>query len=157
VEATWEYDVYFENIGTTDGYFLDDFQFSDKGGPDTFGFRLVMFANQGAIGEIKVEHNRQATGGSYVIEPPLPAGTIALGKWHHFKQNVKFTFADPGGKVEYTLTVDKAATPAFQKQYDGIARADATLVRFAAMPFVFNKEKSAGLKIYWDNQVVDIK
>jgi hypothetical protein len=125
-ETTWEYDVFFENVGTTDGFFLDDFQFSDSAGPDAFGFRLVMFANAGAIGELKVEHNQPATGGPYVIEQALPAGKVVLGQWHHFKQTVKFTFATgdagagdagdagAGDSAEYTLSIDDAPTPAFQ-------------------------------------------
>jgi hypothetical protein len=162
-EATWEYDVFFENVGTTDGFFLDDFQFTDG---DNFGFRLVMFANAGAIGELKVEHNQNATGGPYVIEPPLAAGKVALGKWHHFKQRVAFEFANPdagapdGGAtngVEYSLWVDDLTVPAFQKKYAGPTRQQAAFARIAAMPLVFNKEKSAGLKIYWDNHVLELK
>lgn len=167
-ETTWEYDVFFENIGTTDGFFLDDFQFSDAAGPDAFGFRLVMFANAGAIGELKVEHNQQATGGPYVIEPALPAGAVALGKWHHFKQTVKFEFATgdagadagdagAGDRVEYSLTIDDSATPAFTKKYAGPTRQQATFARIAGMPLVFNKANSAGLKIYWDNHALELK
>ena len=163
-ETSWDYDVYFENIGTSDGFFLDDFQFSDSAGPDAFGFRLVMFANAGAIGELKVEHNQQATGGPYVIEPALAAGTVSLGKWHHFKQNVKFTFATADGGAdagadgaEYTLTIDGSATPAFTKKYVGLTRAQATFARAAGMPLVFNKANSTGLKIYWDNHAIELK
>jgi hypothetical protein len=162
-EATWEYDVFLENIGTTDGFFLDDFQFSDSGGPDSFGFRLVAFANAGALDFIRVEHNAGANGGPYVLEPNVTAGTVTLGAWHHFKQSVKFDFAtadagDAGAdSVTYTLTVDGAATPTFTKRYAGITRAQATFARFAGMPLVFNKGNSAGLKIYWDNHVAELK
>jgi hypothetical protein len=164
-EATWEYDVFFENIGTSDGFFLDDFQFSDSAGADAFGFRLVMFSNAGAIGELKVEHNQQATGGPYTIEPPFAAGTVALGKWHHFKQTVKFTFASAdagadagaGDTAEYTITVDGSATPTFTKKYAGPTRGQATFARIAGVPFVFNKANSTGLKIYWDNHALDLK
>ena len=162
-EATWEYDVFLENIGTTDGFFLDDFQFSDSGGPDSFGFRLVAFAAAGALDFIRVEHNDGANRGPYVIEPNVTAGTVTLGAWHHFKQNVKFDFATADGgdagadSVTYSLTVDDAATPTFTKKYAGITRAQATFARFAGMPLVFNKGNSAGLKIYWDNHVAEIK
>jgi len=167
-ETTWEYDVYFDNIGTSDGFFLDDFQFTDAVGPDTYGFRLVMFANAGAIAELKVEHNQQANGGPYVIEPPLAAGTVQLGKWHHFKQTVKLSFAGgdagadagDGGNVdaaEYSLTIDDAAAPQFSKKYPGLTRVQAAFVRFAGLPLVFNKGNSAGLKIHWDNQVLELK
>jgi hypothetical protein len=162
-EATWEYDVFLENIGTTDGFFLDDFQFSDSGGPDSFGFRLVAFANAGALDFIRVEHNAGANGGPYVLEPNLAAGTVTLGAWHHFKQDVKFEFAgadagDGGAdSVTYTLTIDNGSTPAFTKKYAGVTRAQATFARFAGMPLVFNKGNSAGLKIYWDNHVTELK
>lgn len=162
-EATWEYDVFLENIGTTDGFFLDDFQFSDSGGPDSFGFRLVAFAAAGALDFIRVEHNDGANRGPYVIEPNITAGTVTLGAWHHFKQNVKFDFGTADGgdagadSVTYSLTVDDAATPTFTKKYAGITRAQATFARFAGMPLVFNKGNSAGLKIYWDNHVAEIK
>jgi hypothetical protein len=166
-EATWEYDVFLENIGTTDGFFLDDFQFTDAAGPDGFGFRLVMFSNAGAIGDFRVEHNANANGGPYVIEPDLPAGSATLNAWHHFKQDVKLAFASgdagadagDGGadSITYTLTVDDAATPAFTKTYPGITRAQATFVRFSGMPLIFNKDHSTGLKIYWDNHVTDLK
>lgn len=164
-EATWDYDVFFENIGTTDGFFLDDFQFSDSAGPDAFGFRLVMFANAGAIGELKVEHNQQATGGPYLIEPAFAAGTVSLGKWHHFKQTVKFGFgvADAGADggagdtAEYSITIDGSATPTFTKKYVGPTRAQATFARAAGMPLVFNKANSTGLKIYWDNHAIELK
>ena len=167
-EATWEYDVYLDDIGTTDGFFLDDFQFSDTGGADNFGFRLVLFSNAGAPGTFRVEHNAGAVGGGYVIEPDLPAGTVTLGAWHHLKQNVKFQFggADAGADagdggagdiVTYSLTVDDAATPVFTKKYPGAPRAAASFARFAGMPFVFNKGSSAGLQIYWDNQIVELR
>jgi hypothetical protein len=168
-EATWEYDVFLENIGTTDGFFLDDFQFTDSAGPDSFGFRLVMFAKAGALDFIRVEHNQQVTGGPYVIEPALATGAVALGKWHHFKQSVKFLFASgdagaadagdagAGNAVEYSLWVDDAATPAFQKKYAAPTRQQTSFARIAGMPLVFNKGNSTGLKIYWDNQVLDLK
>jgi hypothetical protein len=161
-QVTWEYDIYFDSIGTEDGFFLDDLQFSDAAGPDSFGFRLVMFAKAGAIGELKVEHNRGATGGSYVIEPALAEGTVALGKWHHFAQTVKFTFGAGGdagqaNRVEYSLHVDGATLPAFKNEYPGPTREQATFARIAGMPLVFNKEKSAGLKIHWDNHVLEMK
>ena len=162
-EATWEYDVFLENIGTSDGFFLDDFQFSDSGGPDSFGFRLVAFANAGALDFIRVEHNAGANRGPYVIEPSVTAGTVTLGAWHHFKQNVKFEFAtgdagDAGAdSVTYSLTIDAVAAPAFTKRYAGLTRAQATFARFAGMPLVFNKGNSAGLKIYWDNHVTELK
>lgn len=163
-ETTWDYDVFFENIGTSDGFFLDDFQFSDSAGPDAFGFRLVMFASAGAIGELKVEHNQQATGGPYIVERALAAGTVALGKWHHFKQNVKFAFAAADGGADagadtatYTLTIDGSATTAFTRRYVGLTRAQATFARVAGMPLVFNKANSTGLKIYWDNHAIELK
>jgi len=162
-EATWEYDVLLENIGTSDGFFLDDFQFSDSGGADSFGFRLVAFANAGALDFIRVEHNAGANGGPYVLEPNVAAGTVTLGAWHHFKQSVKFEFAtadagDAGAdSVTYALTIDNTATPTFTRKYNGITRAQATFARFAGMPLVFNKANSAGLKIYWDNHVAELK
>ncbi|MBX3221179.1 MAG: hypothetical protein KF795_11715 [Labilithrix sp.] len=158
-EVTWAYDVYFDSIGQEDGFFLDDFQFSDAAGPDTFGFRLVMFAQAGAIRELKVEHNRQANGGPYVIEPALAAGAVELGKWHHFEQTVKFTFADDpaGDKAQYTLRIDGAATPAFQAEYPGARREQVAFARIAGLPLVFNKERSAGLAIHWDNHVLELK
>lgn len=158
-EVTWEYDVFLENIGTTDGFFLDDFQFTDAVGPDTFGFRLVVFADGGALKQIGVEHNADANGGPYVIEPPLPAAAVTLGAWHHFRQTVKFAFgADAGANaVTYTLVVDDAALPTFEKTYDGITRADAAFARISGMPLVFNKGNSAGLKIYWDNHRVVLR
>ncbi len=162
-EATWEYDVFLDNIGTTDGFFLDDFQFSDSGGADSFGFRLVAFANAGALDFIRVEHNAGANSGPYVLEPNLAAGTVKLGAWHHFKQSVKFDFAtgdagDAGAdSVTYALTVDDAATPTFTKKYAGVTRAQATFARFAGLPLIFNKANSTGLKIYWDNHVAELK
>lgn len=159
-EVTWSYDVYFDSIGAEDGFFLDDFQFTDAAGPDSFGFRLVMFAQGTAIKELKVEHNQQVTGGDYIIEPALPAGAVALGKWHHFEQKVKFTFesADPAqNKAEYTLRIDGATTPAFQKVYPGATRDQIAFARIAGMPLVFNKERSAGLAIHWDNHVLELK
>ena len=170
-EVTWEYDVFLDNIGTTDGFFLDDFQFSDSAGTDSFGFRLVMFSNAGAIGDFRVEHNAGANGGPYVMEPNLPTGTATMGAWHHFKQDVTFTFAatdagadggdggdaGTGNFVTYTLTVDDAATPTFTKKYAGITRAQTSFARFAGMSLIFNKENSAGLKIYWDNHVTELK
>ena len=157
-EVTWSYDVYFDQVGTEDGFFLDDFQFTDATGPDTYGFRLVMFAEGNAIKELKVEHNQQANGGDYVIEPALPAGTVELGKWLHVEQTVKFTFA--AGETEtdtarYTLKIDGAS--AFDKEYPGITRQQAAFARIAGMPLVFNKERSAGLAIHWDNHVVEMK
>jgi|GEM_PF-5138842 len=164
-EATWEYDVYLESIGTTDGFFLDDFQFTDAVGPDTFGFRLVMFANAGAIDFIRVEHNGNAANDPYALEPALEAGKVKLGQWHHFKQTVKLAFgagdagADAGdaNTAEYSLWVDGGASPTFKKQYKGITRAQAAFARIAGMPLVFNKANSAGLKIYFDNQILDLK
>ena len=162
-EVTWAYDIYLDKVGTEDGFFLDDFQFSDAAGPDTFGFRLVMFAKESLIDQLKVEHNRDANGGNYVIEDPLAAGTVELGKWHHFEQTVKFTFATADGgdgaadKVLYSLKIDGAATPAFQKEYPGITREQATFARIAGMPLVFNKERSAGLAIHWDNHLLEMK
>lgn len=164
-EVTWAYDVYFESVGADDGFFLDDFQFTDDGGgADQFGFRLVMFAQDGAIKELKVEHNPFVIGGAYVVEPPIAAGTVALGKWHHFEQTVKFSFAnadagdDAGAnRVDYTLRIDGAETPAFRKEYPSASRDQIDFARIAAMAFVFNKEKSAGLKIYWDNHVLEMK
>jgi hypothetical protein len=165
-EVTWAYDVYFESIGTADGFFLDDFQFTDDVGADTFGFRLVMFAEASAIKELKVEHNQNVIGGDYVIEPPIAAGSVSLLRWHHFEQTVKFTFenADAGvgvdagaNTLQYALRIDKAATPQFQKEYPGASRDHIDFARIAGMPFVFNKEKSAGLKIHWDNHVLEMK
>lgn len=169
-KATWEYDVFLENIGTTDGFFLDDFQFTDAAGPDTFGFRLVMFSKGGVVDLARVEHNQQVTGGPYVIEPGLAVGAVTLGKWHHLKQSVKFDFAtadagaadagDAGtanGGVEYTLWIDDAPAPAFQKKYAAPTRQQTAFARIAGMPLVFNKANSAGLKIYWDNHVVDLQ
>lgn len=166
-ETTWEYDVFLESIGTAGGFFLDDFQFSDSGGTDAFGFRLVVFANAGAIGEVKVEHNQPGALGPYIIEPALPAGQVVLGKWHHFKQTVKFAFASgdagdagdagAGNSVEYTLTIDDASVPTFQKKYAGLTRQQTTFARIAGMPLVFNKGESAGLKIYWDNHALELK
>ncbi|AKV02010.1 hypothetical protein AKJ09_08673 [Labilithrix luteola] len=160
-EATWSYDVFFENVGTTDGYFLDDFQFTDAAGPDTFGFRVVMFADNASIGQFKIEHNQTANGGDYVIEDPMPAGTVLLGKWHHIEQTAKFAFANTAADasstdtVQFTLSVD--GNVAFQKSYPGITRAQATFARIAGMPLVFNKANSAGLKIFWDNHAVVLK
>lgn len=160
-EVTWAYDVYFESIGSEDGFFLDDFQFSDAAGADTFGFRLVMFARAGAIDALKVEHNQNIISSDYIIEPSLPAEAVALGRWHHFEQTVKFTF-DPEGdagahKVEYTLRIDEAATPTFQKEYPSGSREQIAFARVAGMPLVFRKDLSAGLKIHWDNHVLDLK
>ncbi len=162
-EVTWSYDVYFDSIGNEDGFFLDDFQFTDAVGPDTFGFRLVMFAEGSALKELKIEHNQQANGGDYIIEQPLTAGAVELRKWHHFEQKVKFTFAsgDTGeageNRVLYSLRIDNAATPAFEKEYAGVTREQAAFARIAGMPLVFNKERSAGLAIYWDNHVLEMK
>lgn len=159
-EVTWEYDVFFASIGAEDGFFLDDFQFSDAAGPDSFGFRLVMFAEAGGIRELKVEHNPGAIGGEYVIEPALPAGAVELGKWHRFEQKVTFSFASEGDadaehRVAYSLRID--GEPRFEKQYRGLSREQAQFARVAGLPFVFNKERSAGLEIYWDNHVVGMK
>lgn len=170
-EVTWEYDVYLENLGTTDGFFLDDLQFTDSGGVDNFGFRIVLFSNAGAIGDFRVEHNAGAIGGDYVIEPDFPVGTATLNAWHHFKQDVKFTFASAdagadggdggdagtGNTVTYTLTVDGAATPAFTKTYAGLSKAQTSFARFSGMPLIFNKGNSAGLSIYWDNHVTNLQ
>ncbi|MDB4945898.1 MAG: hypothetical protein JWP97_5432 [Labilithrix sp.] len=168
-EATWDYDVYLDNVGGSDGFFLDDFQFTDDRGGDNFGFRLVIFAKPAGAGFdfIRVEHNAGAIGGEYAIEGNVPDGVVTTGKWHHFTQNVKLKFAsadagadagDGGASTAtYTLTVDGAATPTFTKVYAGISRAQATFARFAGMPLVFNKANSAGLKIYWDNHVTDLK
>lgn len=159
-EVTWEYDVFFASIGTEDGFFLDDFQFSDAAGADSFGFRLVMFAEAGELKELKVEHNPFAIGKDYVIEPALPAGAVALGKWHHFEQTVKFVFASEGGgpdedRVSYSLSIDGAAR--FEKDYAGPSREQAAFARIAGMPLVFNKERSTGLAIHWDNHVLEMK
>lgn len=165
VESTWDYDIYLDNVGQSDGFFLDDFQFAEN---DTFGFRLVTFAKPGGAGLdfVRVEHNHQALGGGDDIEGNIADGVITTGKWHHFTQNVKFKFAstdagdggDAGAStVTYTLTVDGASTPAFTKTYPGISRTQASFTRFAGLPYVFNKGNSAGLKIYWDNHVTDLK
>lgn len=159
-EVTWEYDVFFASVGTEDGFFLDDFQFSDAAGPDSFGFRLVMFAEAGDIRELKVEHNPFAIGGDYVIEPPLPAGSVTLGKWHRFEQKITFSFAPEGDpdaedRVEYSLRIDGELR--FEKQYPGLSRQQAAFARIAGMPLIFNKERSTGLEIYWDNHVLEMK
>lgn len=159
-EATWDYDVFLENIGNGGGFFLDDFQFTDDGGPDRFGFRLVVLSDAGAVGTFRVEHNGDAAGTPYVIEPNLPDGTIELGKWHHLRQTVKFTFADADGGadgVEYALYVDHQKAPAFTQTYSGITREKAAFVRFASLAYVFDKGASAGLKIHWDNSAVRIQ
>lgn len=153
-EATWDYDVYFENPGQNDGYFLDDFQFADA---DSFGFRIVVFAKDGAIDYARVEHN--AAGRDAEFGDRFPEGTITLGKWLHFKQTAKFTFADDGGtagnKVSYELDVD--GTPVWTKEYAGATRAQAAFARIAGLAYVFRKDLSAGLKINWDNQVLVLK
>jgi hypothetical protein len=156
-EVTWGYDVFLDSIGTEDGFFLDDFQFPQD---DTYGFRLVMFAQGSQLREIKVEHNHAGIGNGYTIEPALAEGAVALGKWHHIEQKVKFTFgADtaPANKVEYSLRIDNATAPAFTKEYEAPPRDAVVHARFAGMPLVFNKGLSAGLKINWDNHVVRIK
>lgn len=172
VQTTWEYDVFLENIGTTDGFFLDDFQFTDAAGADSFGFRLVMFSKAGAIDFLRVEHNQQVTGGPYIIEPALPSTAVTLGMWHHFKQEVKWAFASgdagtsdagdagdggAGDRVDYSLWIDDAVMPAFQKKYAAPTRQQTAFARIAGMPLVFNKANSAGLKIYWDNHVLELK
>lgn len=159
-EATWDYDIFLENIGNGGGFFLDDFQFTDDGGPDRFGFRLVILSDAGAIGTFRVEHNGDAAGTPYVIEPNLPDGTIELGKWHHLQQTVKFSFADADGGtdgVEYALYVDHQKAPTFTQTYSGITREKAAFVRFASLAYVFDKGASAGLKIHWDNSAVRIR
>lgn len=157
-EVTWEYDVNMENVGTADGFFADDFQFSDSGGTDSFGWRLVVLTNAASIGTLRVEHNAGAIGGDGgSMEDGFPTGTVKLGQWHHVKQHVKFTFANGGNpdSVDYEIFFD--GTSALKKTYPGLPRDKATLVRFAGMPFIFNKASSAGLKIFWDNQKVDIQ
>ncbi len=159
-EATWDYDIFLENIGNGGGFFLDDFQFTDDGGPDRFGFRLVILSDAGAIGTFRVEHNGDAAGTPYVIEPNLSDGTIELGKWHHLQQTVKFSFADADGGtdgVEYALYVDHQKAPAFTQTYSGIPREKAAFARFASLAYVFDKGASAGLKIHWDNSAVRIR
>ena len=156
-EVTWSYDVYLDAIGTEDGFFLDDFQFPAD---DSYGFRLVMFAQDSAFKQLGVEHNHAGIGTGYTIETPLPDGTITLGAWHHIEQTVKFTFgadAVPANKVAYSLTIDKTATPVFQKEYEAPPREGIVHARFAGMPLIFNKDHSTGLKINWDNHVVGIK
>lgn len=153
-EAKWEYDIYLDNVGTTNGFFLDDFQFSDTAGPDTYGFRLVAFAKDGGFEFLRVEHNTQVTGGDYAIEPAVEAGVIQLGRWHHFAQTVTFTFGEEN-LATYTLAVDGAT--AFTKVYAGPPRAAATFARIAALAFVFNKADSAGLAIHWDDHVLELK
>ena len=37
------------------------------------------------------------------------------------------------------------------------ARDQASFARIAGLPLVFNKEKSAGLAIHWDNHVLEMK
>lgn len=154
-EVTWDYDIYLESVGTGAGFFLDDLQFAEG---DAFGFRLVILAEDGAIGTFRVEHNHPILGGNDDFEPAAE-GTVQLGKWHHFTQTTKFTFGSDGGAsmVAYSLTVDGATTPAIQKTYRTGTRDQIAFARFAGMPFVFDKAASAGLKIYWDNQVFDIK
>jgi hypothetical protein len=161
-EVTWDYDVYLESIGGSDGFFLDDFQFTDATGTDSYGFRLVMFAKDNGLDYLRVEHNGDAAvRGEYDVEDKLPDGTVALGKWMHFTQNVKFTFAtsDAGdasrNKATYTLSVD--GTQAFSKEYVGLARSQATFARIAGLAYVFNKTNSAGLKINWDNEALALK
>jgi hypothetical protein len=159
VKATWEYDVYFDDIGQRDGFFLDDFQFM---GNDEYGFRLVMFTEDDGAGvrELKVEHNRPGDLGGYVIEPPLASGTVELGKWHHFKQTVAFSFAasdEETDTAEFSLWIDGKTTPVFEKTYPAPTRAQVTFARFAGMPFIFNKGNSAGLRIYWDNHTVELE
>lgn len=155
-EATWDYDVYFENPGQNDGYFLDDFQFVEG---DTFGFRIVAFAKDGAIDFARVEHNADAVGGRYDLGDHLPEGTISLGKWMHFTQTVKFTFAEDAGtvgnKASYSLAID--GTPVWTKDYAGATRAQTAFARIAGLALVFRKDLSAGLKINWDNQVLVLK
>lgn len=160
--VTWDYDVYLDAIGSTDGFFLDDFQFTDATGTDSYGFRLVMFAKDSGIDFLRVEHNGDAAvRGEYDIEDHLPDGTVALGKWMHFTQNVKFAFAagdagDAGAnEATYTLTVD--GTQAFSKEYVGLSRAQASFARIAGLALVFNKANSAGLKINWDNEALELK
>lgn len=159
-EVTWDYDVYLANIGDGGGFFLDDLQFTDDGGPDRFGFRLVILSNGGAIGAFRVEHNGEAAGTAYVIEPNLPDGTVELGRWHHLRQTVKFTFADGDAGadgVAYALYVDHQKAPAFTRTYSGISRETAAFVRFASLAYVFDKGASAGLEIHWDNSAVRIR
>lgn len=155
-EATWDYDVYFENPGQNDGYFLDDFQFAEG---DAFGFRIVAFAKDGAVDFARVEHNADAIRGPYDLGDHLPEGTITLGKWLHFTQNVKFEFAEDAGtagnKVSYSLSVD--GTQVWTKDYAGVTRAQAAFARIAGLALVFRKDLSAGLKINWDNQVLVLK
>lgn len=160
-KVRWDYDIYLDAIGTTDGFFLDDFQFSDAVGADTWGFRLVMFAKESGLDFVRVEHNADAAGGPYVLEDALPAGTVALGKWMHFTQEVDFTFAsgdagDAGANTAvYTLSIDGAQ--AFAKTYAGLTRERAAFARIAGLAYVFNKANSAGLAIHWDNQALALK
>lgn len=160
-EATWEYDIYLESIGTGQGFLLDDFQFAAN---DEFGFRILPFAEGGAIKEIKVEHNRGLTGGGTDANV-LSGDAIQLGKWHHFKQTVAFVFATDGGvtadggapSVTYTLTIDRAASPTLEKTYAGAPRASITFAKIAGIPFAWDKGATAGLKINWDNHVLGLK
>lgn len=154
-EVTWDYDIYLDSVGTGAGFFLDDFQFTDD---DRFGFRLVILADNSAIGTFRVEHNHPILGGGDNFEPVTP-GTVQLGKWHHFKQAVKFDFttnpAEP--TVSYAFYIDEASTPAIEKTYASGSRAQIKFARFAGMPFAWDKAASAGLKIHWDNQVLELK
>ena len=154
-EVTWDYDIYLDSVGTGAGFFLDDLQFADG---DTFGFRLVVLADQGEIGTFRVEHNHPILGGGDDFEP-VSAGTVQLGKWHHFTQSAKFEFSTDGGAstVKYSLHVDEEPTPAIEKTYPSATRAQIAFARFAGMPFVFDKAASAGLKIHWDNHVLEMK
>lgn len=157
-DITWDYDVFVESAGNSDGFFLDDLQFTTN---NDFGFRLVLFsagaADAGSTGDFRVEHNGDKVGDAYDIEPNFPADTLKIGQWSHFTQNAKFTFAGDAGtdSVQYTLSID--GTQVFQKSYKGLARADLSMAHVAGMALVFNKDHSAGTKIYWDNQVVTIK
>lgn len=153
--AQWEFDVYFDALPNDVGFFLTDYQFSDDGGADRFGFRFVVFSDgAGNFKEGRIEHNRPAVGMGDVFEPFLPTGTITDKKWVHFKMESKFTFG-AANEVAFKLWIDGAATPSVDKTYEAPPRDKVNLVRMAGLPFLF--QKKAGHKIHWDNVTLRVE
>lgn len=159
-EAEWEFDLRFEALPADIGFFLTDFQFSDDGGVDRFGYRLVVFSNgEGKVNDVRVEHNRHISGAPDVLEPFFPQGTFKDQTWQNVKMNASFRFAGEGSatkdEVRFRLWLDRGATPIFDQTYDGAPRSKITLARIAGLPFLF--QKKAGHKLYWDNVAVRTK
>lgn len=155
-EATWRFAVRVEALPANVGFFLVDYQFTDDGGPDRFGFRVVAFSDgDGKIKEARIEHNHPVLGGGDDFEPWLPAGAIKEGAWTQVEMRAKFTFAAEGNTVTFRLTLDDASTPVLEKTYPAPDRSKIGFARIAGLPALF--QKTAGHRIHFDDVTVRLQ